>query len=317
MSEFDFDDPSLDEFGLLPAEAAEFGLPWQGSPAVQRVTVQAGGRPVSALRWGTEPPQTVLLHGAALNAHTWDAFALATPQPLLAVDLPGHGESQWRDDGRYGPLDIAPAVAEVIEQQAAAPVTLVGQSLGGLTAIALAAARPDLVARIVLVDALPATGNASQVRSFLAGPEVFPSRHDIVARARAHGFGHSDESVARGVWHNTRIRPDGTVVWKHHLGNLGGLAGRPGSDSPVPADFSALWPALEKFGGSVLLVAAERGFLPEGAAGELTSRLPGALVRDVPTGHNVQEDDPVLLAGIVAGFVATAAGTPAAEGAAR
>jgi pimeloyl-ACP methyl ester carboxylesterase len=138
---------SLDEFALLPADAAEFGLPWQAAPAVTRVTVATDDGPVSSLRWGAAPPgigqpDLVLLHGAALNAHTWDVFALAARSPLLALDLPGHGESAWRDDGRYGPQDIAPAVAEVISQQAAAPVTVVGQSLGGLTAIAVAAAHP-------------------------------------------------------------------------------------------------------------------------------------------------------------------------------
>jgi len=304
---------SLDEFALLPADAAEFGLPWQGAPAVTRVTVAADDGPVSLLRWGAPSaadgqPDLVLLHGAALNAHTWDVFALASRRPLLAVDLPGHGESAWRDDARYGPEDLAPAIAELIRGQASAPVTLVGQSLGGLTAIALAAAHPELVARLVLVDVLPAVGNPEQVRSFLDGPEVFASRAAIVTRARAFGFGHSEASVARGVWHNTRVRPDGSVVWKHHLGNLGGpvtLGGsRPDSGQPpVPADFSALWPALEAFGGPVLLVRGERGFLPAGAGAELRSRVPGAQVRDVAAGHNVQEDDPVGLAAIVAEFL--------------
>jgi pimeloyl-ACP methyl ester carboxylesterase len=300
---------SLDEFALLPADAAEFGLPWQGTPSVTRVTTATSDGAVSLLRWGTVPPDLVLLHGGALNAHTWDVFALAARRPLLAIDLPGHGESAWRDDGRYGPEDIAPAVAEVIGRQASTPVTVVGQSLGGLTAIALAAARPDLVARLVLVDVLPTIGNADQVRSFLAGPEVFSSRAEIVARARAFGLGRSDESVARGVWHNTRVRADGSVVWKHHLGNLGGQG------QPIPFDFSSLWPFLQAFPGPVLVVRGERGFLPASAVDELRSRVPGAQVREVPTGHNVQEDDPVLLAGIVDRFLADTGAR--AEGTAR
>lgn len=300
---------SLNEFALLPADAAEFGLRWDGTPAVTRVTVISDDGPVTSLRWGTARPDLVLLHGAGLNAHTWDVFALAARRPLLALDLPGHGESAWRDDGRYGPEDIAPAVAEVIGQQARTPVTVVGQSLGGLTAIALAAARPDLVERLVLVDVLPSIGNADQIRSFLTRPQVFSSRAEIVTRARAFGFGRSDGSVARGVWHNTRIRADGSVAWKHHLGNL------EGQGQPIPFDFSSLWPFLEAFTGPVLLVRGERGFLPADAADELCSRVPGAQVREVPTGHNVQEDDPVLLAGIVDRFLAdTGART---EGASR
>jgi pimeloyl-ACP methyl ester carboxylesterase len=45
----------------------------------------------------------VLLHGGGLNAHTWDVFALAAKRPLLAVDLPGHGEPVWREDGAVRP----------------------------------------------------------------------------------------------------------------------------------------------------------------------------------------------------------------------
>ena len=154
----------------------------------------------------------------------------------------------------------------------------------------------------MLVDVLPTVGDAGQVRSFLAGPQVFSSRAEIVARAREFGFGRSDAAAARGVWHNTRIRPDGSVVWKHHLGNLG-LGGQ---SQPIPSDFSSLWPVLAAFDGPVLLVRGEHGFLPASAADELRSRVPGAQVREVPTGHNVHEDNPVLLAGIVDRFLAGA-----------
>ena len=331
---------SLDEFDLLNEDAAEFGLSWDGPPAVTRLSVAAGSGAVSVRRWGTEVPDLVLLHGAALNAHTLDTFALAAKRPLLALDLPGHGESAWRDDAQYGPETLVPAVAEVIREHAKAPVTIVGQSLGGLMAIALAAAHPALVGRLVLVDVTPGMSNATQVRSFLAGPTVFASRAEIVERTRAFGFGRSDESVARGVWHNTRVREDGTVVWKHHLGNLGGTreggtreggareggareggareasareasareASAPESQAPpLPFDFTTLWPALEAFGGPVLLVRGEHGFLTQDDAGELRRRVPGAQVRTVLAGHNVQEDDPVLLAEVVGQFLGGAA----------
>ena len=67
----------------------------------------ASGRRLSALVWGEGPPELVLLHGGAQNAHTWDTVALALERPLLAIDLPGHGHSDWRDDHAYWPLDAA------------------------------------------------------------------------------------------------------------------------------------------------------------------------------------------------------------------
>ncbi|RAU90431.1 alpha/beta hydrolase, partial [Mycolicibacter senuensis] len=56
-----------DEFALLAGNAEQAGVTGP-LPAVQRIQTAA----VSALRWGTEPPRVVFLHGGAQNAHTWD-----------------------------------------------------------------------------------------------------------------------------------------------------------------------------------------------------------------------------------------------------
>ena len=118
------------------------------------VDVGAGQR-VSALRWGDGPPELVLLHGGAQNAHTWDTVALALDRPLLSPDLPGHGHSDWRDDRDYWPVRSAEAVAEAMRALLPAPVPVVGMSLGGLTAIRLAATAPELVTSLVVVDVTP------------------------------------------------------------------------------------------------------------------------------------------------------------------
>ena len=139
---------STDEFALLAENAAEAGLEWSGPPPVRRESVAvAADRSVSALVWGSGPPQAVLLHGGAQNAHTWDTVALALGRPVLAVDLPGHGHSGWRPDHQYSPATMASDVAVVLRRLAPeAQMMVVGMSLGGLTALCLAAEHPDLVA---------------------------------------------------------------------------------------------------------------------------------------------------------------------------
>ena len=93
-----------DEFGLFHENAAEYGLPYSGPPDVRRVDVEVSpGRKVSSLVWGTGPPELVLVHGGAQNAHTWDTVALDLDRPLVAVDLPGHGHS---DGGPEGSLSV-------------------------------------------------------------------------------------------------------------------------------------------------------------------------------------------------------------------
>ena len=90
-----------DEFGLFHENAEEYGLPWNGPPKVRRESVEVApdGRRLSALIWGDDPPEIVLLHGGAQNAHTWDTVALALDRPLVAIDLPGHGHSDHRAEG--------------------------------------------------------------------------------------------------------------------------------------------------------------------------------------------------------------------------
>src|SRR5205807_4765001 len=89
---------------MFHENAEEFGIPYDGPPAVRREFVDVDAdRRLSALVWGEGEPELVFLHGGAQNAHTWDTVALALGRPLVAVDLPGHGHS---DGGRQGSLDV-------------------------------------------------------------------------------------------------------------------------------------------------------------------------------------------------------------------
>ena len=74
-----------DEFSMFGDNAAEYGIPYAGPPAVRREKVLvSGGRSMSALVWGTGSPEVVFLHGGAQNAHTWDTV-------VLALGAHGHG----------------------------------------------------------------------------------------------------------------------------------------------------------------------------------------------------------------------------------
>ena len=124
-----------DEFSLFEENASEAGLTWNGPPVVRREFVEvAPGRSVSALVWGTGPAEIVFIHGGGQNAHTWDTVALALDRPLVAIDLPGHGHSDWPGDSRVlDPRAMAEDVAVVIGRLAAHALLVVGMSLGGAT----------------------------------------------------------------------------------------------------------------------------------------------------------------------------------------
>ena len=289
-----------DEFGLFRENAEEFDIPWRGPPAVRREFVDAGdGRRVSALVWGDADPELVLVHGGAQNAHTWDTVALALDRPLVAVDLPGHGHSDWRDDRRYWPADNANDVATAMRALAPSVDLVVGMSLGGLTSIALAARHPELVRLLMLVDVTPGVDRekAAPIAAFVAGPERFESFDEILERTIAFNPTRTESSLRRGILHNARERDDGSWTWRYDRWRLG-----EGEDIP---DFRPLWDDVSKLTMPVMLVrGADSGVVGDEDVAEFRRRQPGLRVEVVEgSGHSVQGDRPLELARLIEGFL--------------
>jgi pimeloyl-ACP methyl ester carboxylesterase len=94
----------------------------------------------------------VLLPATGATAEDWDAVAsrLSDERPVFAVDLRGHGRSDW--PGTYSIQLLADDVSGVLEHLGDGPVDLVGHSLGGLVAIKVAAALPSRINTLVLEE---------------------------------------------------------------------------------------------------------------------------------------------------------------------
>ena len=87
----------------------------------------------------------VLLHGIGMSRQVWDPVLaqLAESFDVIAVDLPGHGESSAVAlPAALDPATMAAAVAELLDELAVTAPHLVGNSIGGWTALELAAQRP-------------------------------------------------------------------------------------------------------------------------------------------------------------------------------
>ena len=291
-----------DEFQYLEEDAERMGVS-PPLPRVERREVDGvGGDRLGALVWGDSAPRLAFVHGAGLHAHAWDSVILGVGRPAVAIDLPGHGESRWRDAFDYTPESMADSVAAGIRATAESPVTLVGHSLGGLTSIVIAARNPDLVGALVVIDSVPrdlgASTRRAPVRDFLVGPESYPSRAAIVERAVANGFGRDIERLTRGVTINTRVREDGRVVFKHHLANppegMSFFSGR---------DLSGLWQYAESLRMPVLLVHATHGSLEASDVEAFRRHVPQTDSVEFDTGHNVHRDDPRGLADAIGAFI--------------
>jgi pimeloyl-ACP methyl ester carboxylesterase len=294
-----------DEFSLFHENASEVGLPWTGPPTVRRQFVEvAPGRRMSALAWGTGPAEAVFIHGGGQNAHTWDTVALALDRPLVAVDLPGHGHSDWPgDDSVLNPRAMADDVAVVIEQLAPEARMVVGMSLGGATSIALARAHPELVAKLALIDITPGVTRekSSDIAAFLAGPESFASFDEILERTIQFNPTRSESSLRRGVLHNSVQRDDGTWTWRHQLGRPAGSTGiHVGS-----VNFGPLWDDLQAVAAPVLLVrGALSPVVDDADEAEFRRRRPDDdVIMVADAGHSIQGDQPVELAALLEAYL--------------
>lgn len=291
---------AVNEFSYLDAQAHGLGVKAHAPMSRVAVTVSSG-RTVSALAYTDQSPVVTLLHGAGLNAHTWDATLISMGLPALALDLPGHGDSSWREDAAYTPANLADDVIEALEALVSSPQILVGHSLGGHTAAAVAAKRPDLVDRLVLVDIVPGIDPAvgpAQLRAFYSRL-VFDSRDELVDYAMSFGLGSDREGTARGVFFNTRVLEDGTVQWKHHFAQLASQILPDAETDGSVVDNGAAWRDLEAVRAPITLVRGATGYINPEALDQFASRIPAADLITVDAGHNVQETLPAELGRII------------------
>ena len=107
---------------------------------------------LTAVDQGTGP-LVVLLHPLAQSGQFWRPLIdeLATEFRVIAPDARGHGASEW--DGKpFSVVDLADDVAQLIGHVGAGPAAVLGMSMGGCTAIALAVRHPERVSQLVLAD---------------------------------------------------------------------------------------------------------------------------------------------------------------------
>ncbi|HEX4628436.1 MAG TPA: alpha/beta fold hydrolase [Gemmatimonadales bacterium] len=125
---------------------------------------------------GAEGPPVVFVHSLAGQAGQWapQLAHLRGRRRAVALELRGHGRSDPPRDGDYAIPSLAADVAAVQTALALGPSVLVGHSLGGTVALECAAAQPDQVAGLLLVDPngdlglVPALERAEFVGAFLS-----------------------------------------------------------------------------------------------------------------------------------------------------
>ena len=254
------------------------------------------------LDYGTSGPRVILCHGLFGQGRNWNTIArsLSDAYRVTAVDLPNHGRSAWT--ARIDYAEMADQVAALVP--ADDPVALVGHSMGGKVAMALALRRPELVERLCVVDIAPVDyaggGDFGRYIDAMQAMDLsaIKTRDDAEA---AMAEAAPEPGVRAFLLQNLRREGAGwrwqanLDVIKRDLGRLGGW----------PAELADATP----YEGPVLWMAGE-------TSGYITGEATSAMRRSFPrvrkvtvrgAGHWVHSDQPATFLEILRAFLTSQA----------
>ncbi len=187
-------------------------------PAERFATVN--GLRIHFLEWGTAGRQPlILLHGIARLARTFDHLAphFSRDYHVIAVDMRGHGDSEWDAQGDYLVEDYYKDIEALAAQLGLRDIVLWGNSTGGRVAQVFAGSHPDRVAAVIVEDVGPERPPAISERRAkrMAGEENgWASADELLAQVKAT-YPRTPEPLLRAfVRHGSKTRADGRIVWK-------------------------------------------------------------------------------------------------------
>ena len=271
-----------------------------------------GGVRIAADRIGDPlAPAVVFLHGGGQTRRSWGRAAAAVAErgwQAITVDLRGHGESDWSQDGDYRVITFAGDVLEVLRQLPPEPV-LVGASLGGFTAMLLAGElSPATVRAVVLVDIVPNMdpSGATRIHGFMNDrmESGFASLDEVADAIQEYNPHRPRPSDLDGLRANLRER-DGRWYWHWDPKFIDGTSALP----PIEVtEVDRLYAAIEEIlrtNVPMLLVRGQMSDLvTQERADEFIARFPEIDFVDVGgAGHMVAGDRNDIFAGAVVEFL--------------
>lgn len=116
--------------------------------------VIAGDNTFHYVQWGEQGPPVICVHGLSANAFCFQAIAdeLASDHRVIAYDLRGRGDSDKPEEGYSVPIH-ADDLAELITELGLERPVVIGHSLGAMISLYFAAHHPDMLSKLVLIDA--------------------------------------------------------------------------------------------------------------------------------------------------------------------
>jgi pimeloyl-ACP methyl ester carboxylesterase len=264
--------------------------------------VEAGGLRLHYLDYGTAGrPPILCIHGGAAHAHWFDFFApgFATDFHVRALDLRGHGDSQWMNPPAYTYEVYVSDLAQVVAKLDLQNFILLGHSMGGLVSLLYAATHPGHARALIIVD------------STLRMPE------DRVAALREVGSRPGSSYTTRDEFlQRYRLRPAGTTAAPEIIRHLAERGGRQLADGSWRHKFDRnVYAQRNSFDGipywsqisipSLLVKGSRSNRVREELFAEAKARCPHLQLAEVPhSDHHVFLDNPPGFERVVKAFLA-------------
>lgn len=186
-------------------------------PADRFVTVN--GLRIHYVDWGNpDKPPLVLIHGLDRVARTFDHVAphFTSRYHVIALDMRGHGDSDWHPEGRYLVEDHVNDLEGLVAQLGLRNIVIWGNSTGGRVAQVFAGLHPELVSHLIAEDVGPERPQQisdSYLRRVKQEDEGWASEEELLARLRK-AAGASEAVIGPYVRYGTKRRADGRIIWK-------------------------------------------------------------------------------------------------------
>ncbi|MBB3754165.1 pimeloyl-ACP methyl ester carboxylesterase [Mycolicibacterium sp. BK634] len=268
---------------------------------------------IAADRFGDPgAPSVVFLHGGGQTRRSWGRAAAAVAArgwQAITVDLRGHGESDWSEDGDYRVVSFAGDVLELLRELPPRPV-LVGASLGGFTGMLLAGElAPEALRALVLVDIVPDMNpsGAERIHQFMYDrmESGFASLDEVADMIQEYNPNRRRPADLDGLRANLRQR-DGRWYWHWDPKFIDGTAASPPVEVTEAERMNAAVEAILAAGVPMLLVRGQMSDLvTQDRADAFLERFPRIEFVDVAgAGHMVAGDRNDLFAEAVVEFLA-------------
>ncbi|RZS41176.1 pimeloyl-ACP methyl ester carboxylesterase [Herbihabitans rhizosphaerae] len=246
--------------------------------------------------FGGEGAGILVLHGLMGRARTWwrPARWLTGYGHVVGLDARGHGRSPHRGGG-WRTEDFAADAAAVVRSRDLGPAVVIGHSMGGLHALALAASAPELVRAVVVEDFAP-DQRGRTVDTWRDHFDSWPVPFVSLAHVREF-FGSAGDYFVECF----EEREDGY----HLIADMSDVY-------DIAAEWGErdYWPLVERVNCPVLAIEAEHTAMPAGQIAQLPVRAPGGGHHLVVPGatHLVQADAPWVYRGAVEAFLSAILG---------